>query len=55
MSFKEGLKNTEIAQHLGLAEITVKKHKAKSLAALREKLDGIPSVVIVWMLSHGIS
>lgn len=55
MSFKEGLKNTEIAQLLGLAEITVKKHKAKSLAALREKLNGIPSVVIFWMLSHGIS
>ncbi len=48
MSFIEGLKNAEIAQRLNVAEITVKKQKAKLLKLLRDKLDGCsPSVIIL--------
>ncbi len=38
MSYLEGLKNSEIAERLGVAEITVKKQKAKLLAMLRDRL-----------------
>jgi RNA polymerase sigma factor, sigma-70 family len=55
MSFSEGLKNAEIAQRLGIAEITVKKHKARLLAVLRGKLDDIPSALIIWILCDGIA
>jgi len=35
MSFEEGLKNTEIAQRLGISESAVKKRKAKMIEKLR--------------------
>jgi RNA polymerase sigma-70 factor (ECF subfamily) len=35
LSFIEGMKNAEIAQHLNLSIFTVKEHKAKALAYLR--------------------
>ncbi|MDE6370493.1 MAG: sigma-70 family RNA polymerase sigma factor [Duncaniella sp.] len=38
LSFEEGLKNAEIAARLGVAEITVKKRKARMLAMLRDML-----------------
>ena len=38
LSFEEGLKNAEIAERLGVAEITVKKRKARMLSQLREWL-----------------
>ncbi|MCH5226630.1 MAG: sigma-70 family RNA polymerase sigma factor [Muribaculaceae bacterium] len=38
LNFEEGLKNSEIAERLGLAEITVKKRKARLLSRLREIL-----------------
>lgn len=38
MSYLEGIKNSEIAERLGVAEITVKKQKAKLLAMLRDRL-----------------
>lgn len=38
MSFEEGLKNAEIAAALGVAEITVKKRKAKLLEILRREM-----------------
>lgn len=41
LSFKQGLKNTEIAAMLGVAEITVKKRKANMLSLLRDKLGGL--------------
>lgn len=41
LSFKQGLKNAEIAAMLGVAEITVKKRKANMLSFLREKLGGL--------------
>lgn len=37
MSFEEGLKNSEIASRLGVAEITVKKRKAKLISLLRSR------------------
>lgn len=40
MSFEEGLKNAEIAARLGVAEITVKKRKARMLEMLRSRLGG---------------
>lgn len=40
MSFEEGLKNAEIAERLGVAEITVKKRKARILELLRASLGG---------------
>ena len=41
LSFESGLKNAEIAKMLGLAEVTVKKRKAKLLAMLHDKLGGL--------------
>lgn len=41
LSFEQGLKNAEIAKLLGMAEITVKKRKARLLEMLRGKLGGI--------------
>lgn len=39
LSFIEGLKNTEIAEKLGVSDSTVKKTKARALEILRKKLD----------------
>lgn len=50
MSYHEGLKNSEIAERLGVAEITVKKQKAKLLAMLREKMDGCPPYIIAFLV-----
>ncbi|MCM1051385.1 MAG: sigma-70 family RNA polymerase sigma factor [Paenibacillus sp.] len=41
LSFESGLKNAEIASMLGLAEVTVKKRKAKLLSILHDKLGGL--------------
>ena len=38
-SFREGLKNTEIAEKLELSDSSVKKYKATALDFLRERLD----------------
>lgn len=38
LSFRDGLKNAEIAERLGMAEITVKKQKAKMFVLLRDSL-----------------
>ena len=55
MSFEEGLKNAEIAQRLGVAEITVKKRKAKMLEMLRDKLGGnVDMVMLTFVLSDMI-
>lgn len=55
MSFEEGLKNAEIAQRLGVAEITVKKRKAKMLEILRSKLGGnVDMVMLTFVLSDMI-
>ncbi|MDE5988661.1 MAG: sigma-70 family RNA polymerase sigma factor [Duncaniella sp.] len=51
MSYREGLKNAEIAQRLGVAEITVKKYKAHILALLREKMGDISSCIIALLLN----
>lgn len=40
LSFEQGLKNVEVAALLNVAEITVKKRKAKLLDMLRERLGG---------------
>lgn len=51
MSFEEGLKNSEIAQRLGVAEITVKKRKARLIAMLRSAFpDGISTAVLIFIL-----
>lgn len=55
LSFAEGLKNSEIAARLGIAEITVKKHKARILVMLRETLgDNYPVEIIILMLSYSM-
>ncbi|MDE6371904.1 MAG: RNA polymerase sigma factor [Duncaniella sp.] len=51
MSFEEGLKNSEIAQRLEVAEITVKKRKARMLEMLRDRLGGeIDMVLLTFIL-----
>lgn len=40
LSFEQGLRNVEVASMLNVAEITVKKRKAKLLDMLRERLGG---------------
>lgn len=51
MSFEEGLKNSEIAQRLGVAEITIKKRKARLIAMLRSAFpDGISTAVLIFIL-----
>lgn len=41
LSFSQGLKNSEVAEQLKIAEITVKKHKAKMISMLRSRLGGL--------------
>ncbi len=38
LSFEQGLKNSEIAERLGIAEITVKKRKARLIVMLRRSM-----------------
>lgn len=53
MSFEEGLKNSEIAQRLGVAEITVKKRKARLIAMLRSAFpDDMPTAMLLLILTH---
>ena len=40
LSFEQGLRNAEVARQLQIAEITVKKHKARLISLLRERLRG---------------
>lgn len=47
MSFEEGLRNREIAERLGVAEITVKKRKAKLIATLRKLLPDNSALVLL--------
>lgn len=54
MSFEEGLKNAEIAACLGVAEITVKKRKARMLEMLRIRLgcNNIDVIILLLMTHH---
>ena len=47
LSFEEGLKNAEIAQRLGVAEITVKKRKARLIEMLRQRLGGNTEMILL--------
>ena len=40
LSFEQGLKNSEVAEHFHIAEITVKKQKARLIELLRNNLKG---------------
>lgn len=52
MSFEEGLKNAEIAERLGVAEITVKKQKARLIAILRSSFpEGMPIGILLFLLN----
>lgn len=53
LSFEQGLKIAEIAQMLDIAEITVKKHKARLIAMLRNKIGGTPEDVLMLMIMAG--
>lgn len=46
LSFEEGLRNPEIAARIGVAEITVKKRKAKLITRLRGILGDSPELLL---------
>lgn len=48
LSFEKGLKNSEIAERLGVAEITVKKRKARLLLLLRHSLPDTAFLIIIY-------
>lgn len=50
LSFEQGLKNPEIARMLDVAEITVKKRKAKLIELLRRKLGGSRDDILMLLL-----
>lgn len=50
MSYRDGLKNAEIAAKLEIAEITVKKKKAKILAILSKQMDDISPAMLIFLL-----
>lgn len=52
LSFLEGMSNAEIAREMGLSEQTVKNHKGRGLALLKDKLSGRALsmlMLIVWV------
>lgn len=52
MSFEEGMKISQIAEELNVAEITVKKRKARLIELLRERLgNNIDEAYIILLLS----
>lgn len=52
MSFEEGMKISQIAEELNVAEITVKKRKARLIKLLRERLgNNIDEAYIILLLS----
>lgn len=55
LSFEAGLKNSEAARRLGIAEITFKKRKARLLSLLHGRLGGLlDKKSIIMILSVGI-
>lgn len=50
MSFEEGLKNSEIARRLEVAEITVKKRKARMLGMLRDMMGGKIDLMVLSLM-----
>lgn len=50
LSFEEGLKNKEIADRLGVAEITVKKKKARTLSLLKQSLGSSDRYLLMLLL-----
>ncbi|MDE6073686.1 MAG: sigma-70 family RNA polymerase sigma factor, partial [Muribaculaceae bacterium] len=55
LSFEQGLKNSEIAAMLDVAEITVKKRKARLLDILRERLGKSPDEIIAILITADIA
>lgn len=53
MSFEEGLSNSDIARRIGVAEITVKKRKARLIALLRTSFpEGMSPAILTLLLTH---
>lgn len=50
LNFEEGLKNAEIARRLDVAEITVKKRKARMLALLRQLMGNDADMALAFLL-----
>lgn len=52
LSFVQGLKNTEIAERLSVAEITVKKRKARLIEKIRQILGkDIDTYLVLFLLA----
>lgn len=52
LSFEQGLKNAEIAERLGIAEITVKKRKARMIIELRRSLPDAAWLLLLLLYSQ---
>ena len=55
LSFEQGLKNAEVAEMLDIAEVSVKKRKARLIELLRERLGGNVDDATIILFLYGMA